>query len=419
MARKVKGGPAPSATRKRVDVLSEIGSRFDLWRPAADVLVPVRGVRTRFIWLDAVTKIGAWPIERVCTLHGPSNEGKTTLAMGLGASFLDVGGFYAHVDAELTTSITWIGEMMSEHVKNKNFLALRPQTYEDTVAAARQFCNGLGELKAKGTIPPETPGIMVVDSIRKLNPKKLLDELMKAQKADDDDKPKGRWGKKPKGVDGAGGRAAQIKAALNAQWLDELVPLAAKAGASIVLIARESNEDEDDPFARDVKVTGGRALIFDASLVVRCTRSAAIHKGGEGKDVRLIGEKHAVEIRKTKIGGKHVMWPKAFFHTTTGAVGSMPTGFDPARDALELGKSMGVVKVAGTSHFSWEGTQLGNGADNAVETLVAEPALLRLLQDDIRSRFELEGQAMREAMVPVPALAVVEKKRGTRRVKEA
>ena len=79
MARKATKPSAPRAaeTKRKVDGLSKIGEMFDLWRPAADVLLPVRGVRTRFLGIDSVTKIGAWPIERVCTVTGPSNEGKT------------------------------------------------------------------------------------------------------------------------------------------------------------------------------------------------------------------------------------------------------------------------------------------------------------------------------------------------------
>ena len=82
------------------------------------------------------------------------------------------------------------------------------------------------------SLPLTTSALIAIDSIRKLVPKKLFDELAKAEKADSGDKPKGRFAKKPKGVDGYGGRAAQLKAALNAAWMDELVPLPAVWAAS-------------------------------------------------------------------------------------------------------------------------------------------------------------------------------------------
>jgi RecA/RadA recombinase len=396
MARKAKKAGAPSAadTRRKVDKLSKIGDLFDLWQPAADVLVPVRGVRTRFLWLDSVTKIGAWPTERVCTVHGPSGEGKSAVALGLGASFLDGGGFFGLIDAELTTPITWIRSMMPEHAGNPRFLALRPQTYEQSVAAARQFCNGVLAWKEAGKIPEDASGLLVVDSMRKLVPKNLLDNLMKQASTDDDDSSKSRWSRKPKGIDGMGGRAAQVKAALNAQWLDELIPLAAKSGTSVLLIARELGDDDDSSVFAARKggtVAGGKALIYDASLVVRVTRANAIMKG-EGPAARLVGERHSVEIRKTKIGSKDVVYPKAYFHTMTS-----PARFDPARDLVGLGRQMGAIELEKGSHYYFEGVHLGHGEDAAVESIANDPLMLVRMQEVLRSRFELEGAALVES----------------------
>lgn len=394
MGRVPKGAgnaPSPAATKKQLDTLGAIGERFNQWRPAADVLVPVRGVRTRFLWVDSATKIGAFPLDRVVTVHGPSNEGKTVYVLGLGASVLDAGGVFALVDAEQTTPITWIQNIMGEHAASPNFLAMRPVTYEETVAAVRQLCNGFAAAKAAREISNDAPGLVVIDSIRKLVPKKLMDELLKMNPADEEKQKRGRFGKAPKGVDGAGGRAAQIKAALNAAWLDELIPLAAKSGVAIVLIARELNEDEDDPWARDVKVGGGRALIFDASLVMRITRAVVLND----EDRKLIGEKHLVEIRKTKIGSKDELWPRAYFHTT-------PAGaLDPARDAIELGLDQGTLRLAG-SHVKWGQATLGAGKDAAVKKLAANPVMLAELQKSLRERFVLEGAPIETPKIEGP-----------------
>lgn len=398
MAQRIKKeAPRPSDTRRKLETYEGIGDKLTLWRSAREVLVPVRGVRTRFLSLDSVTRIGSWPLDRVCTIHGPSNNGKTELSIGIGMSVIDAGGIYGHVDAEVATPITWVEALGGDAARSRHFHAMRPRTYEDTVRGVREFCTHVGEGRLKGRLPPNAPACIVIDSIRKLNPKKLLDELLKAKSADEEEaqKKRGRFGKAPKGVDGAGGRAAQMKAALNAQWMDELVPLAAQSGTAVILIAREFGDDVDDLFGKNITVGGGKAIIFDASLVCRVTRVKSIHMG-EGKEAFLIGEKNQVEVRKTKIGGRSAVWPRAFFHTSNGMMkGGSPFGFDAARDAVELGKELGAI--TGTSHLNWGKTKLGQGENQAVKRLVADPMLLDALQGELRSRFVLDGIEAPEA----------------------
>lgn len=390
MARRSKQIAAPPAeTRKNLRKLDAIAERFGMWRPAAEVLVPVRGVRTIFPWVDMTTRIGAWPIERVCTVHGPSNEGKTAFSNGLGLSFLMRDHFYALIDAEQTTPITWLAKLMQGFASHPRFLAMRPRTYENAVGAVRQFCDSIGDMKAKGEIEPDTSGLVVVDSIRKLSPKKLLDQLLKEEKEDAAPKKRGRRGGGPKGVDGAGGRAAQIKAALNAQWLDELVPLTAQTGTSVLLIARELADDDDDPWGRNVKVTGGKALIYDAALVARIVRAQVLYDG-DGPGATYYGERHRVELRKTKIGKKEERTPTGYFTTTNGAIPGIPEGFDRGRDLVQLGVEQGSVKQAG-SWYSFNGRRLGQGEHAAARRVTEDASLFTEIEEATRATFELEG----------------------------
>lgn len=395
MARKAAKPSAPRAadTKRKVDGLSKIGEMFDLWRPAADVLLPVRGVRTRFLGIDSVTKIGAWPIERVCTVTGPSNEGKTAFCLGLGASFLDGDGFFGLIDAELTTPITWIRSMMPEHADSQRFLATRPASYEAAVKATRQFCQVIERLRHDGKLADDASALLVVDSIRKLTPQNLLDNLLKQGTHDDAadagaKKKPSRWDKKPKGIDGAGGRAAQIKAALNAQWLDELIPLAAKSGTSIVLIARELGDDDASFFSQPT-MAGGKALFYDASLVVRVVKASKLMHDG-----KYLGDRHCAEVRKTKIGSKDEIYPKAYFHTLVN-----PARFDPARDAIELGVDAGVIDERGGRYYLGE-RMLGHGIEQVVAALNGDAVLLHEVQELIRGSFILEGDAMVAATAP-------------------
>jgi len=382
--------PSPAQNRKKQQKLDAAVDKASLWRPAVDVLRKVSGIATRFPSIDSITGIGGWPIERVTVAHGPSNEGKTLLLLGLGQSFLEAGGYFGLVDVELTTPEPWLATLMGEQRFNPKFVALRPTTFEQAVLAARQF-GAMVEAERARTKNPNLTGLFAVDSMRKLNPKGLLDaQLKQVAGTEGEQKPRGRFGKAPpKGIDGAGGRAAQIKAAMNAQWLDELVPLAMRCGISILLIARELASD--DPFARPT-VGGGDALNYDASLRIRVTRAEVLMvDGGPDGKKQMIGEKHAVEIMKTKIAGKKERYPTAYFHTANGVTENTREGFDRPRDVLKLGEKLGVVQLSG-SWFSFGKQRLGQGEETAINKLWKDPELCKEIETATRARFELEGE---------------------------
>jgi recombination protein RecA len=212
----------------------------------------------------------------------------------------------------------------------------------------------------------------VVDSVRKLVPKNLMSKLLK--------------GAEKESIDGAGGRGAMIKAALNAQWLDELVPLLYHTKTSLVFIAREYEQGVDlskihEPGGgNEYKVGGGKAIIFESSIVARITRSWV--KEGEGDTARIVGERHRIDITKTKVAGKQHKTSTGWFHTSNGVL--VPAGFDRARDVLELAIDAGVVEKAG----AWlQCKALGKkwqGMSNAVAALTKEPGLLDTLEGEAR-----------------------------------
>ncbi len=103
MAKRKRKSVSPEAeadTRKAFDGLAKVAGTLKDWKPAGEVLTKVRAVPTIFPQFDRATRCGGYPIERVTVVHGPSGEGKTIFAHGLGLSFLKRGHFYAPIDAE-------------------------------------------------------------------------------------------------------------------------------------------------------------------------------------------------------------------------------------------------------------------------------------------------------------------------------
>jgi hypothetical protein len=68
--------PSFAENREHLKAMEAIAAKCGAWKPAQEVLVPVRAVPTIFPSLDIVTRVGGWPIERFSLIHGPSNEGK-------------------------------------------------------------------------------------------------------------------------------------------------------------------------------------------------------------------------------------------------------------------------------------------------------------------------------------------------------
>jgi recombination protein RecA len=352
---------------KKIDNLGKIADLFSGFAPAVQVLTNVKAVPTIFHQFNRGVGVGGWPTQRIAMIHGPSNHGKTQFLLGLNLSFLIASHYAAHVDAELTTPEAWVRELMGDYADSRCFRAMRPRNYEEVASSVRSIAEVISHAKAEGTIPAETACIVGIDSIRKLVPEKLLDKISKG--AD--------------GLDGAKGRGAMMRAALNAQWLDELAPLAYHAGLAPVLISRETENPNSDPWEPDFKVTGGVALVYESSLVLRIVRDNWVKAGsapkkGESDTRKILGERHLVRITKTKVSGKEGKVIDSYFHTSNGT--ESPAGFDIARDVFDLCERLKIIEVKG-SWYSYNGNNLGQGEVKAVQAIRERPELQAELVD--------------------------------------
>jgi RecA/RadA recombinase len=359
-----------AAEAARFDDLDAVAKAFSGFRPAHEVLTRVRAVPTILPGFDHATKVGGFPIERITLVHGPSGQGKTSMTLGLTRSFLELGHPVFFVDAERTTPRSWIDTMLGPYATSPIFKAERPETYEETVLKVREFCNTVRKLRDKR---PDLSGLIVVDSIRKLVPKDQWDKIVQQSKKDDGGKVRDR--------------SAQQKASMNATWCDELIPLLEKAGAGMVIIARETEDPDADMRARmygtNYKVGGGAALYYDASLDCRVDRQRYVTKESkEGTRPIVYGERHRISIKKSKVAGKEDKTTLGYFHTSNG--GLVPEGFDRARDVLELARRFEIVK--GESWMKWRSCKF-QGEHAAVRKLTAEPELLAELEAEVRARF--------------------------------
>ena len=372
--------PSPPGD-KRAKALVRIAGRMQMWRPAREVLKRVRAVPTIFPWLDYATKVGGLPVGRLTLVHGPSMEGKSILCLGLGLSFLKRGHFFGYVDAEFSSPITWLEGLMAEYADDPLFMGKRPKSFEDVVDSVRQMLKVIISAKESGEMP-DAAAVIVVDSIRKLIPEDFLAKIQKY----------GAQGEKGS-VDGMSGMGGAIKAKMVADWLDELTPLLYRADAALVAIGRESVNRDAGKGGPSWKLSGGGSLLFESSLAMRIERDWV--REGTGPDAIIIGEKHEGGIYKSKVAGKEEKVEYFSFHTSNGV--ATPEGFEPARDLLELGIQLGVVKGSGSWFtFSPPGGKAlrWQGKNQAVKRLSVDAGLRESLDRMVRGKFravETEG----------------------------
>lgn len=372
MARRpVKNSVIPKGyDEKRIRSFNKVVDNIKGWMPARDALVSIRSVPTIFPQVNIGTKVGGWPIQRINLIHGPSNNGKTAFALGLGLSFLKAGHFFGFVDAERTTPKKWVKNLMGNYLNHPGFIVHQPDTYESTVDNIRNLVEHIAKSREDGIIDEDVTALIVVDSIRKLVPKRLLAKIMK----DGADSKKGS-------IDGMSGRAAQYKAALNSAWMDELTPLMYSTNSSIGFIGRESeNNNPANQNSPTWKLTGGKGLIFDSSLVIRVTREKWVRLGS-GETSKIVGEKHCASIHKTKVGGKEDKTTNCYFHTSNGVL--IPEGFDRARDVIDVAKRCKVLRQRGgwidmpTTGETWQ------GENKAVKALTDDLKTLEILEQEV------------------------------------
>ena len=362
------GVPEPTpAEEQPFDRYLKAAGAIEGWRPAAEVLDLVTSVRTVFPDFNRAVRVGGLPVRRIHTVHGPTHGGKTAFVLGLVKSFVDRGFLAGYVDAEHALGREFAAELVTELEHRPNFLAVRPDSYEQTIARVDAFLGRAAEVRKTF---PEAKAILVVDSINKLVPERELEKLLKQGEITE------------KGAkELAKAHHGRYRAALNQAWLDQLTPKIARADVALLLIAQERDEEDTTDFFRDsFKVKGGAALLFDASLVMRVMKATPIFlAGAEKKNDTICGFAHRVRIWKSKVGHMDGRHTDAAFHLSNGRL--IPAGLDTARDAFKVGTELGIVKSS-ESWFSYGGRRI-QGQNKVIEWLHGNPARLASLLDEI------------------------------------
>ena len=326
------------ATLAQMDKQFGKGSVLMLGSRAA---LPVEVITTGPIGIDNALGAGGFPRGRVIEVFGPESSGKTTLALHAIAEAQKAGGAAAFIDAEHALDPTYAANL---GVDTENLIVSQPDYGEQALEIAQAL------------VVSQAFDVIVIDSVAALTPKAEVEGEM-------------------------GDSHMGLQARMMSQALRKLTASVSKANTCLIFI-NQLREKIGVMFGNPETTTGGRALKFFASVRVEVRRNTAI-KDGE----TVIGNRTKVKIVKNKVAAPFREVEVDIFYGK---------GISRESDLLDLGASNGVVEKSG-SWYSFKGERIGQGRDNARQTLLERPELGKAIEAALRSKLGLNGGPRRNS----------------------
>ena len=271
--------------------------------------VDVDVIPTGSLALDMALGVGGVPRGRVIEVFGPESSGKTTLALHIVAEAQKRGGLAAFVDAEHALDPDYARRL---GVKVNELLISQPDTGEQ----ALEIVDSL--------VRSAAVDVIVIASVAALTPQAEIEGEMSQQHVG-------------------------LQARLMSHALRKLTAIVSKSKTTVIFI-NQIRMQIGVMFGNPETTPGGRALRFYASVRIDVRRAAQIKKGEE-----IVGNRVNAKIVKNKVAPPFRRAEFDIFYNE---------GISKDAELLTLGEKYGVVKKAGAS-FTFEGTRLGQGFDNA------------------------------------------------------
>ena len=293
-----------------------------------DKIEDVSVISTGSIGLNLALGVGGYPRGRVIEIYGPESSGKTTLAIHAMAEVQKQGGIAAIIDAEHAFD-RFYAERLG--VDTDNLLISQPDCGEQALEIADEL------------IRSSAVDLVVIDSVAALTPKAEIEGDM-------------------------GDNKVGLQARLMSQALRKLTATINKTQTTCIFI-NQLREKIGIMFGNPETTTGGNALKFYASVRLDIRKATAIKDGDE-----VIGNLVRVKVVKNKVAPP---FRKAEFDIMFGE------GISHAGEVFNLGVEHGIIKKSG-SWYSYNGSNLGQGADPTKLILKDNPELLEEIEAKVR-----------------------------------
>jgi recombination protein RecA len=324
--------------------------------------IPV--VSTSSIGIDSATGVGGFPRGRVVEIYGPESSGKTTLALHAVAEAQKAGGIAAYIDAEHALDAVYAEKL---GVNIDDLFVSQPDSGEQALEITESL------------VRSNAVDILVIDSVAALTPRAELEGDM-------------------------GDSLPGLQARLMSQALRKLTAVVGRSNTCLIFI-NQIREKIGVMFGSPETTTGGRALKFYSSLRVDIRRITQI-KDGEN----IIGNRTKVKIVKNKVAPP---FKETEFDIIYGE------GISKLGEIIDLGVENKIVEKSG-AWFSYKGERLGQGRENAKNTLRENKELCARIETEVRSVLGIGKPQAQSAAAPAsaPATAPTGGRRGAKAAEE-
>ena len=295
----------------------------------------VEVISTGILPLDIALGVGGIPRGRIIEVFGPESSGKTTVTLHMIAEAQKAGGIAAFIDAEHALDPEYARKL---GVNIEELLISQPDTGEQ----ALEIVDAL--------VHSAAIDIIVVDSVAALVPKSEIDGDM-------------------------GTSVVGLQARLMSQAMRKLTGIISKTRTAAVFI-NQLREKIGVTYGNPEVTTGGRALKFYASVRIDVRRADSIKQGTES-----LGNRTRAKIVKNKVAPP---FKTAEFDIMYGE------GVSRLGSIIDMGVELDIVDKSG-AWFSYEGTRLGQGKENAKATLEEKPEMIAEIEEKIRTKLLVEG----------------------------
>lgn len=304
------------------------GSIMKLGEAAAKMNIEV--IPTGVLSLDVALGVGGIPRGRIVEIYGPESSGKTTVALHMIAQAQKAGGLAAFIDAEHALDPVYAKAL---GVDIDNLLISQPDNGEQALEIA-------DALVRSGAID-----IIVVDSVAALVPKAEIEGDM-------------------------GDSHVGLQARLMSQAMRKLAGIISKSRATAVFI-NQLREKVGVMFGNPETTTGGRALKFYASVRLDVRKIDTLKQGNE-----IVGNRTRIKVVKNKVAPP---FRQVEFDIMYGQ-GASHEGI-----LVDTGTELDIIDKSG-AWYSYASDRLGQGRENAKETLRNNPELANKIELEIREK---------------------------------
>ena len=293
-------------------------------------------IPTGSLSLDIALGIGGLPRGRVIEIFGAESSGKTTIALHVIAEAQKAGGIAAFIDAEHALDPGYASAL---GVDLDELLISQPDTGEQALEIA-------DTLIRSGAID-----VVVIDSVAALVPRAEIEGEM-------------------------GDSHIGLQARLMSQALRKLSGNLSRSNTSAVFI-NQLREKIGVMFGSPETTPGGRALKFYSSVRLDVRRIENLKDGAE-----VVGSRVRVKVVKNKVAPPFRI---SEFDIIYGK------GISREGSLIDVGVDEGFIKKSG-AWFTYEGTQIGQGRENARQFLLDNPDVALDIEKRVRDSLGLVPQ---------------------------